>query len=169
MYLEPVRRDGPGRFADRGVEGINLGIAIDQNISAYKIYLIKERVVKVTNQVTFDEDYFPMKAAAMSKSSQVAEEPITTEDAFPPEDGRYMVSFDLHLLQSGFKLDKFDRNEEGGLLYYCIPHDFPRCTVIANHEQYYQVINAMADHARKEVEQQRSSVAVPPLSVHFPP
>ena len=95
MYLEPVRRDGPGRFADRGVEGINLGIAIDQNISAYKIFLIKERVIKVTNQVTFDEDYFPMKAAAISKSPQVAEEPITTEDAFPPEDGRYMVSFDL--------------------------------------------------------------------------
>ena len=75
MYLEPVRRDGPGRFADRGVEGINLGLAIDQNISAYKIFLIKERVIKVTNQVTFDEDYFPMKAAARSKSSQVAEEP----------------------------------------------------------------------------------------------
>ena len=33
-YLEPVRRDGPGRFADRRVEGINLGQAIDQNISA---------------------------------------------------------------------------------------------------------------------------------------
>ncbi len=73
-------------------------MAIDQNISAYKIFLIKERIIKVTNQVTFDEDYFPMKAAAISKSPQVAEEPITTEDSFPPEDGRYMVSFDLHLL-----------------------------------------------------------------------
>ena len=30
MYLEPVRRDGLGRFAYRGVEGINLGQAIDQ-------------------------------------------------------------------------------------------------------------------------------------------
>ena len=59
MYLEPVRRDGPGRFADRGVEGINLGQAIDQNISAYKIYLIKERTIKITNQVAFDEEYFP--------------------------------------------------------------------------------------------------------------
>ncbi len=54
MYLEPVRRDGPGRFADRGVEGINLGQAIDQNISAYKIYLIKERTIRITNQVSFD-------------------------------------------------------------------------------------------------------------------
>ena len=69
-----------------------------------------------------------------------------------------MVSFDLHLLQSGFKLVKSDRNDAVELLHHCIPHDFPRCTVIANQEQYYQVINAMADHARKEVEQQQSSV-----------
>ena len=137
MRLEPVRRDGPGRFADRGVEGINLGLAIDQNISAYKIFLIKERVIKITNQMTFDEDYFPMKAAAMSKAPQVAEELITTEDAFPTEDGRYMVSFDLHLLQSGFKLDKYDRNAAGETVCHCIPHDFPRCTVIASLEQYY--------------------------------
>ena len=87
-------RDIPGagttkRFADRAVEGINLGLAIDQNISAYKIFLIKERVIKVTNQVTFDEDYFPMKAAAMAKSPQVMDDPIATEDAFPPEDGEY--------------------------------------------------------------------------------
>ena len=161
LYLEPVRRDGPGRFADRGVEGINLALAINQkiqNISAYKIFLIKERVIKVTNQVTFDEDYFPMKAAAISKSAQVAEDPITTEDAFPPEDGRYMVSFDLHLLQPGFKLEKSDRNDAGELVYHCIPHDFPRCTVIASREQYYQVISAMAEKARKDTEQQLSSL-----------
>ena len=48
---DPVRREGPGRFADQGVEGINLGLAIDQNISAYKIYLIKERTIKATNLV----------------------------------------------------------------------------------------------------------------------
>jgi hypothetical protein len=88
MYLEHVRREGPGRFADRGAEGINLGLAIDQNISAYKIYLIKERTIKVTNQVAFDEDYFPMTVAAMAKSPQVVDDPITTEDAFPPEDGK---------------------------------------------------------------------------------
>ena len=69
-----------------------------------------------------------------------------------------MVSFDLHLLQSEFKLDKFDRNDAGELVYHCIPYDFPRCTVIASREQYYQVISAMAAHARKEVEQQQSSI-----------
>ncbi len=66
MNLEDVWRDGPGTFADRGVEGINLGLAIDQNTSGYKIYLPKEMVIRVTNQVTFDELYFPMKEAAMA-------------------------------------------------------------------------------------------------------
>ncbi len=91
-----------GRFADRGVEGINLGQAIDQNISAYKIYLIKERTIKITNQVAFDEEYFPMKVASMARAPQQPEEvPITTDDEFPPEEGRYTVSFDLHLLSAG--------------------------------------------------------------------
>ena len=56
MYLENLRRDGPGRFADRGVEGINLGLgrlAIEKNTSGYKIYIPKERVIRVNNQVTF--------------------------------------------------------------------------------------------------------------------
>ena len=88
----------------------------------------------------------------------MAEEPITTEDAFPPEDGRYMVSFDLHLLQSGFKLDKYDRNAAGETVCHCIPHDFPRCTVIASLKQYYQAIGAMAENVRKDVEQQQSSL-----------
>ncbi len=51
MYLEDVRRGEPGRFADRGAEGINLGPAIDANASAYKIYLIKDKFIKVTNQI----------------------------------------------------------------------------------------------------------------------
>ena len=98
MYLEPVRRGGPGRFADRGVEGINLGLANDQNISAYKIYLIKERTIKITNQVNFDESYFPMKEITEARIPRVVEDPVTTEDSFPPEDGTYLVSFDFHLL-----------------------------------------------------------------------
>ena len=91
MYLELVRRDGPGRFADRRVEGINLGLfAINQNISAYKIYLIKERTIKITNQVNFDESYFPMKEIAEARIPLVVEKPVTTEDSFPPEDGTYL-------------------------------------------------------------------------------
>ena len=52
MYLEPVRRDGPSRFADRAGEGINLGMSTDCNISAYKILV--NWSIKITNQVTFD-------------------------------------------------------------------------------------------------------------------
>ena len=47
MYLEDVRREEPGRFADRGAEGINLGPAINANTSAYKIYIIKDKVIKL--------------------------------------------------------------------------------------------------------------------------
>ena len=49
MYLEDVRREEPGRFADRGAEGINLGPAIDASTSAYKIYLINDKAIKITN------------------------------------------------------------------------------------------------------------------------
>ena len=50
MYLEDVRREEPGRFADRSAVGINLGPAIDANTSAHKIYLIKDKVIKITNE-----------------------------------------------------------------------------------------------------------------------
>ena len=48
MYLEDVRRDGPGKLADRAAERINFGLAIDQNTSGYKIYFPKERTIKIT-------------------------------------------------------------------------------------------------------------------------
>ena len=67
MYLEDVQREEPGRFADRGVEGINPGLVIDQNTSAYKIYIIKDKTIRITNQVKFDESYFLMKEAAMRR------------------------------------------------------------------------------------------------------
>ncbi len=49
MYPKDVRRDGPGKLADRAEEGINLGLVIDQNTSGYKIYFPKERNIKITN------------------------------------------------------------------------------------------------------------------------
>jgi hypothetical protein len=69
-----VRREGPGRFADRGAEGINLGSAIDANTSAYKVYLIKEKVIRITNQVKFDESYFPMMEAALRRMPRITDE-----------------------------------------------------------------------------------------------
>ncbi len=65
MYLEPVHRDGPSRFADRAVEGINLGMTTDSNISAYTILV--NGSIKITNQVTFDESTFPHEGAAAHK------------------------------------------------------------------------------------------------------
>ena len=47
MYLEDVRRDGPGKLAARAAEGVNLGLAIDQNTSGYKIYFPKERTIRI--------------------------------------------------------------------------------------------------------------------------
>jgi hypothetical protein len=45
--------------------------------------------------VSFDEEYFPMKVASMTRVPQQPEkDPITTEDDFPPEEGKYTVSFD---------------------------------------------------------------------------
>ncbi len=81
MYLEDARREEPGRFADRDTEGINLEPAIDANTSAYNIYLIKDKVIKITNQVKFVESYFPMKEAAMRRMPRFVDEIIVTEDA----------------------------------------------------------------------------------------
>ena len=84
IYLEDVRREEPGRFADRGVEGINLGLAIDQNTSAYTIYITKHKTIKITNQLKFDESYSPMKEAAMKRMPRILDEAVETENAFPP-------------------------------------------------------------------------------------
>ncbi len=94
MYLEDVQRDCPGKLADRaaeGTQGINLGLAFDQSTSRYKIYFPKERTIKITNQVRFDESIFPMKDAIKARQQAITEDPIATFDDFPPDDGRYSV------------------------------------------------------------------------------
>jgi len=65
MYLEDVRRDGPGKLADRAAEWINLGLTIDQNTNGYKIYLPKEETIRITNQVRFDESIFFMSCSRL--------------------------------------------------------------------------------------------------------
>ncbi len=54
MYDEMVRAISRGKLANRTAEGINLWLAIDQNTSGYNIYFLKERTIKISNQVTFD-------------------------------------------------------------------------------------------------------------------
>jgi hypothetical protein len=41
------------------MEGVNLGFASDRNTSAYKLYIPSTRQIIVTNQVVFDESFFP--------------------------------------------------------------------------------------------------------------
>ena len=112
MYLEDVRRDGPGKLADRAAEGINLGLAIDQNTSGYKIFFPKERTIKITNQVRFDESIFSMKEAIKARQPAIIEDPIVTFDDFPPDDGTYSVSYDFHLLDPGF--NAVQKNTDAG-------------------------------------------------------
>ena len=94
------------------MEGINLGLAIDQN-SAYKIYIIKDKTIRITNQVKFHESYFPMKEAAMRRMPRIADDAIETEDALPPEEGTYLVSYDLQLLELVWKLGSRWRSTTG--------------------------------------------------------
>jgi hypothetical protein len=148
MYLEEVRREDPGRFADRGAEGINLGPAIDANTSAYKIYLIKEKVIRITNQVKFDESFFPMKEAALWRMPRITDEIFETEDAFPPEEGEYTVSYDTSLLDGGFTL--ISRDSENGT-YTCRSNDFPRCKFVMTDEQHQAHFYSLADAAGARV------------------
>jgi hypothetical protein len=46
-------------------------LAIDQNTSAYKIYIAKDKVMRITNQVKFDQSYFQMKEAAMRRMPRI--------------------------------------------------------------------------------------------------
>ena len=92
MYLEDVRRDGPGKLADRAADLIKLGLAIDQNTGGYKIYFPKERTIKITNQVRFDESIVFMKDAIKARQPAVIEDPIATFDDFPKRILSAMIS-----------------------------------------------------------------------------
>ena len=63
--------------------------------------LIKDKVIKITNQVKFDGSYFPMKEEDMRRMPRIVNEIIETDDAFPPEEGVYTVSYDTSLLDGG--------------------------------------------------------------------
>ena len=72
-------------------------MATDCNISAYKILV--NRSIKITNQVTFNESTFPMKVQQPTRTL-TPDDPIVTVDAFPPEEGTYLVSYDFDALDS---------------------------------------------------------------------
>ena len=156
LYLEEARRAESGRFGDRGTEGINLGPAIDANTSGYKIYLLKEKIIRISNQVKFDESYFPMKEAAMRRMPHLVNEILGTEDEFPPEEGDYSVSYYPSLLHGGFKIEYRDVAQG---IYKCRSIDFPRCTFQMTEEQYREQLYSSADRAGAQVLQNSTLLA----------
>ena len=63
VYLDKERRP-PGKFEQRAVRGVNLGPATHLNTSAYRIWVPEENKLYVTNQVKFNENVLPLKAAS---------------------------------------------------------------------------------------------------------
>ena len=60
MFLNKDRRE-KGKTAPRAVEVINLGFASDLNTSSYKVAVEKTGQILTTNQLEFDEGFFPYR------------------------------------------------------------------------------------------------------------
>ena len=60
MFLNKERRE-KGKTAPRAVEAINLGFASDLNTSAYKVLIEKTGQILTSNQLEFDENFFPYR------------------------------------------------------------------------------------------------------------
>ena len=60
MFLNKERRE-KGKTAPRAVEVINLGFASDLNTSAYKVLVEKTGQILTSNQLEFDENFFPRR------------------------------------------------------------------------------------------------------------
>ena len=60
MFLNKERRE-KGKTAPRAVEVINLGFASDLNTSAYKVLVEKTGQILSSNQLEFDEGFFPYR------------------------------------------------------------------------------------------------------------
>ena len=69
-----------------------------------------------------------------------------TVDAFPPEEGTYLVSYDFDALDSeGFKV-KGEDPEANTII--CMPRSCPRCRMVVTREQYKKLIDAMIVRTR---------------------
>jgi hypothetical protein len=60
MHLNKDRRE-KGKTASRAVDAINFGFATDLNTSAYKIFSPSTGLVLLSNQLVFDESFFPYR------------------------------------------------------------------------------------------------------------
>ena len=149
MYLEIPRRKGPGKFEDRGIEVINLGYATDQNTSGYKVYIPSEKTIRITNQLQFDEDIFPMRDM-LRKRSKISEEPEDPiDDPFPPLDGdsEYFAEYDFDILDQGFKIVSIDHATKERL---CVPLTAPQCRMKVPMEEVGRLLMAMAKRSTEQ-------------------
>ena len=58
IHLNEDRRN-PGKHVPWAIKAINLGVSSDQNTSGYILYIQERRTITTSNQVNFDEQYFP--------------------------------------------------------------------------------------------------------------
>ena len=66
MHLNKDRRE-KGKTAPRAVQVINLGFATDTNTSAYVVYNPATDKLLTTNQLVFDESFFPYRKESLIK------------------------------------------------------------------------------------------------------
>ena len=79
---------------------------------------------------------------------RLTDEIFEIEDALPPEEGEYTVSYDTSLLDGGFTL--ISRDSENGT-YTCRSNDFPRCKFVMTDEQHQAHFYSLADAAGARV------------------
>ena len=66
------------------------------------------------------------------------DDPIVTVDAFPPEEGIYLVSYNFDVLDSeGFEVK--EENPEANTII-CMPRSCPRCRMVVTREQYKSLL-----------------------------
>ncbi len=84
-----------------------------------------------------------------------------TFDDFPPDDGTYSVtrisvSYDFHLLDSGF--NTMQKNTDAGT-YICVPKEFPRCRITVTQAQLDDLLRSMQERMMASL---NTRVVLPP-------
>jgi hypothetical protein len=129
-------RLGPGKYATRVFEGINLGFATDSNTSAYVIYVPESRKEFITNQARFDETSFPFR-------KQLAVGRYAAEIAYGSSDilGEDMTSSDILAEDMTKKWEAYNKDKPSE--YYKIVHTNTR-----TNEIILQVVGKNETYAR---------------------
>jgi len=94
IYLEPPRRPVQGKYQPRAIAGVNLGFATDRNTSAYKIWVVEENKIYITNQVRFNEHKMPMKQEPL----RVMGQGTITEKVFVEDSEVVFVHYDPRMV-----------------------------------------------------------------------